>query len=64
MGLIITVPGCYLSDENETNKYAQQAIELEEAVYMEHNDYTQSDKKLHFGQVLITKLRIIWQNLK
>jgi hypothetical protein len=38
MGLIITVAGCYLSDENETNEYAQQAIELEQAVYLEHNN--------------------------
>jgi uncharacterized membrane protein YjjP (DUF1212 family) len=29
MGLIITVAGFFLSNENETNKYAQQAIELE-----------------------------------
>ena len=35
-GFLITIAGYYLSDEMETNKYAMQAIALEDSIYAEN----------------------------
>jgi len=51
VGFVITIAGCYLSDEMETNKYALQAIALEDSIYAEK----QSKKNTLLSKSMVEK---------
>ena len=51
VGLIITIGGCLLSDEMETNKYAQMAIDLEQAIFLDQ----ESTKNHQLSKSMVSK---------